>query len=192
MAVRIGYMGIPFSNSEEAAATFAQRQNWTAPILVPLVSAAGVIGALDRREIDWGVLAFSNITAGAVSETRKALAGRNDVETVDSVTVPIHHCIFSPKKGDPIVRLASHPQALAQIARHLKELYPAAVLTDCADTALAAEYLAGGKFPPGTAAVCRRNAGEHYGLYLVRENIEDRTDNMTSFGLVRLRSAGAR
>ncbi len=183
MTVRIGYMGIPFSNSEEAAAVFAARRGWTDYTLVPLVSAAGVVGALDDGTADWGVLALSNIAAGEVGETAEALEGRTDLIAEDRITVPIHHCLFVRTADRPIVRLVSHPQALT--AGYLARQYPQAVRENCADTALAAEYLAAGKYPAGTAAVCRRNAGEHYCLVLAAENIEDRRDNMTSFGLVR-------
>ena len=52
--------------------------------------------------------------------------------------------------------------------------------------AYAAEMLAVGKLPEGSAAVCRKDAGEHYGLFLANENVEDNPDNMTKFSLVKL------
>lgn len=187
MTVRIAYMGIPFSNSEEAAATFAHQHGWSDAILLPLISSAGVIGALDRGEADFGVVAVSNIAAGPVSETREALRGRPDVSTLDSVTVPIHHCVFLRREGCQVGTLASHPQALMQTAKHLLKLYPGTERLECADTALAAQYLADGTYPDTYGVVCRRNAGEHYGLWLAYENVEDRPDNMTSFDLLQLR-----
>jgi prephenate dehydratase len=59
-------------------------------------------------------------------------------------------------------------------------------MEECEDTAYAAEMLSEGMLEEGSAAVCRKDAGEHYGLYLDRENVEDREDNMTKFSLVRL------
>lgn len=187
MTVRIAYMGIPFSNSEEAAATFARQHGWTETELLPLISSAGVIGALDRNDADFGVVAVSNIAAGPVSETREALRGRQDIITLDTVTVPIHHCIFIRRESCQINTLVSHPQALMQTAKHLLKIYPDTERLECADTALAAQYLADGTYPDTYAVVCRRNAGEHYGLWLAYENVEDRPDNMTSFDLLQLR-----
>ena len=57
------------------------------------------------------------------------------------------------------------------------------------DTAIAAEYLAEGKLPEDTAVVCRRNAGQMFHLRMIHENIEDRSDNMTEFHLLRKGSA---
>ena len=83
-------------------------------------------------------------------------------------------------------RLVSHIQALQQSKDNLKRLYPDAVFEECEDTAYAAEMLAAGKLPEGSAAVCRRDAGEHYGLYLANENVEDNKENMTRFSIIKL------
>ena len=99
---------------------------------------------------------------------------------------PIHHCVFKRKKDDEVTSLVSHIQALMQSENNLKRLYPGAILVECEDTAYAAEMLSKGELPEGSAAVCRRDAGEHYGLYLDNENVEDNKDNMTKFSLVRL------
>ena len=75
---------------------------------------------------------------------------------------------------------------MAQSRKNLEKLYPGAEFVECEDTAYAAEMLAEGKLPAGSAAVCRRDAGEHYGLFLANENVEDNPDNMTRFSLVKL------
>jgi prephenate dehydratase len=183
MAVRIGYMGIPNSNSEEAAECFAQRHGWGNCILVPLVSSASVIRALDEGSIDRGVVAVANRYVGTVGETATALRNRRDIRVEDELWLPIHHCIYS-FDGGPIHSVASHPQALSQSAGSIARLLPGAMLVEVEDTALAAEYLAKGKLPHDCAVVCRRNAGEHYGLHLEHLNVEDRDDNMTSFDLL--------
>ena len=41
-----------------------------------------------------------------------------------------------------------------------------------------------GEYPEGTAVICRRNAGEMFGLTLMYENIEDNKQNMTQFHLL--------
>ena len=53
------------------------------------------------------------------------------------------------------------------------------------DTAIAARYLADGRLPEDTAVLCRKNAGEAFGLHLVAENLEDDPRNMTEFILIK-------
>lgn len=183
--IRVSYMGIPFSNSEEAAERFTEQMGWGPVELIPEVTSQGVVDSLTAGESDYGAVAFGNITAGPVRETELALAGRTDIETVAEITLPIHHCVFV-RRGDAEVRaLASHVQALMQTRANLRRLYPDAEWIETEDTAYAAELLAGGRLPEGTAVICRRNAGEHHGLELIHENIEDRSDNITAFILIR-------
>ena len=186
-AARIGYMGIPLSNSEHMAKRFSEKFGITDCELVPLMSAKNVVDALVRGDIEYGVLATMNRFAGTVIETRDALRDRYDIEKIDSEWIPIHHCVFLRNKGDRVTLLYSHVQALLQSEMNLKRLYPDAELRDCEDTAYAAEMLSKGLLPEGSAAVCRKEAGEFYDLYLDNENVEDRKENMTLFSFIRMR-----
>ena len=183
---KIGYMGIPFSNSNAMARIFSERAGLKDPEFVPLMSARDTMDALVDGSIDYGVFAMENRIAGKVIETDNALKWM-DYETLDEDWLPIHHCVFLRKEGDGVKRIVSHIQALLQSTRNLRRLYPDAVLVECEDTAYAAEMLAKGELPEGSAALCRRDAGEHYGLYLANENVEDNSENMTRFALIRMR-----
>ncbi|MDR0523992.1 MAG: chorismate mutase [Candidatus Methanoplasma sp.] len=182
--IRIGYMGIPFSNTEEAAKKLAGIMGWGSFELVPLMSAAGVAESLGSGGSDYGVVAVRNAVAGPVEETRAALS-RGSFETVAEASIPIHHCAFVKREGIAIRAVASHVQALMQTGRSLERLYPGAEMIEAEDTAYAAEMLSEGILPEDVAVVCRRDAGERYGLLLAHENIEDDRDNMTSFLLIR-------
>ena len=184
--VTIGYMGIPDSNSEQASIDFAEKMGWTDPMLIPLVDSSGVVCALKEGRCEYGVLAVTNITAGPVEETVKSLSGL-DYEVVSDIWVPIHHCVFIKDNDVEVRHVSSHIQALMQTRNHLESLYPDAELIEYEDTALAAEDLAKGKLSDDTAVICRKVAGERLGLILVHENIEDRSDNMTQFHMIRLR-----
>ena len=185
MTVPIAYMGIPGSNSEQAAKEFAEKMGWDDFELLPRVDSRGVVDALDKEGVEYGVVAVANINAGPVIETREALDGRDDIDFVLSFWVPIHHCVFVRDGCDDVRHVASHIQALLQTQNNLRSLFPDADRIEVEDTAIAARYLAEGKLPDGTAAVCRRNAGEMFGLKMIHENIEDRQDNMTEFHLIR-------
>lgn len=184
--VKVGYMGIPFSNSEEMAMVFSKKFDLKNVTLVPLMSAKNVIDTLVARDIDYGVLAVENKFAGIVLESEEAKKGVRNLMELDLMWSPIHHCVFKKNAEDPVTSLVSHVQALAQSRKNLERLYPGAEFVECEDTAYAAEMLAEGKLPAGSAAVCRKDAGEHYGLYLANENVEDNPDNMTRFSLVKL------
>ena len=185
-SIKVGYMGIPFSNSEEMAMVFSKKFDLKDVELVPLMSARNVLDELVARRIDYGVLAVENKFAGIVEESRVAKMGVRNLIGLDLMWSPIHHCVFKRDKDDKVTSLVSHVQALMQSSGNLKRLYPEASFVECEDTAYAAEMLAKGELPEGSAAVCRRDAGEHYGLYLDNENVEDNKDNMTKFSLVRL------
>ncbi len=186
MRIRISYMGIPFSNSEEAANKFAESMGWKDVEFIPVVTSKGVVDSITSGESDYGVVASSNITAGTVIETQIALQGRNDIIKIKNDTVPIHHCVFTKNDHVKIRIVSSHIQALLQTKKNLDILYPGTKRVEVEDTAYAAKMLAEGKFSDDTAVVCRKNAGEYYGLFLAHENIEDRHDNMTTFTLLKL------
>ena len=183
--VKVGYMGIPGSNSEQAAADFSRMMGWEDPQLIPLVDSRGVVDAMENGRCEYGVVAVENINAGPVIETREALAGKTDIEFVRSLWVPIHHCVFVLHGDDRIEHVSSHIQALLQTKGNLERLFPGADRIEMEDTSLAAQYLSEGRLPAHTAVVCRRNAGEMFGLRMIHENIEDRPDNMTEFHLLR-------
>ncbi len=184
--IRIGYMGIPFSNTEEMALIFSKKFDLKDAELVPLMSANNVMDELVAGRVDYGVLAVENKFAGIVEESRIAKAGVRNLKELDLMWSPIHHCVFKRNKDDEVRSLISHIQALMQSQNNLRRLYPGAEFVECEDTAYAAEMLSKGELPEGSAAVCRRDAGEHYGLYLDNENVEDNKENMTRFSLVKL------
>ena len=52
-------------------------------------------------------------------------------------------------------------------------------------TQLKRRMLADGSLPETTGVLCRRNAGEMFGLHLLEENLEDDSRNMTEFVLIK-------
>lgn len=178
-------MGIPFSNSWEMARIFSGRIKEPDAELIPAVTSEGVVKELLKGSSDLGVLAVRNSSAGPVIETEEALEGL-DYRIVSEGDLHIHHCVFTKKPDSEITSVSSHIQALEQCRMSLSELYPGAEQKECSDTAYAAEMLAEGLLPETCAVLCKRSAGEHYGLHLAHENIEDADDNTTHFWLISL------
>ena len=182
--MRIAYQGIPGSNSEAASAVFAANQGFISPEYIPAIHSQGVTELLNCGAADYGVMATQNLVAGQVEETRKALAGIS-YRILDAQWIPVHHCLFAKNDRVKFDCIASHIQALGQCRENLARRYPGMELREVEDTAIAARYLADGRLPETTAVLCRKNAGEAFGLHLVAENLEDDPRNMTEFILIK-------
>ena len=157
---------------------------------VPLVHSQGVVSALKAGAVDCGVMATLNHVAGVVLETETALRGLS-YRMLALDCIPIHHCLFVKDPSVTEIRaVASHIQALKQCQETLARDYPEAVWMEEEDTAIAARHLAEGALPSDTGVLCRRDAGESFGLHLLRENLEDDAENATEFELIRLTERG--
>ncbi len=182
--MRIAYQGIPGSNSEAASIIFAANQGFISPEYIPAIHSMGVIELLNCGAADYGVMATHNLVAGQVEETRDALAGIS-YRILDAQWIPVHHCLFTKRPDVKIQCIASHIQALGQCRENLARRFPGVELREVEDTAIAARYLADGRLGENTAVLCRKNAGEAFGLHLVAENLEDDSRNMTEFILIK-------
>lgn len=182
--IRIGYMGIPLSNSEKAAELMIQRMDDDVE-LVPLIDSESVTKALLSGDIDYGVVAVRNMVAGPVVETEEALRNSPSIVSVTEISLPIHHCIFVKHEGAEIDSIASHIQALGQTYNNVEHMFPWIRRVGVADTALAAEMLSDGRLPETTAVLCTMAAGMHYKLHLLEENVEDDPENWTDFALLK-------
>lgn len=182
--IKIGYQGDAGSNSEAASAGFAVTQGMKNVEYVPLVNSKNVVDAVMAGKVDYGVMASRNHIAGYVRETEEALTGVS-YHLAAALCLPIHHCLFvkDPTITHPAV-IASHPQALAQCKDTLAQEYAYAEQLEIADTAIGARYLADGTLPSNVGVLCRRNAGEAFGLHLLQENLEDDPTNATDFIII--------
>lgn len=186
--VKIGYQGIEGSNAEEASKLMAKQLNLSNVEYVPLVTAKQTIYALKSGSVDYAVVATKNTIGGVVKETFDAI-NNECLQLVSTQLLDIHHCVFKKAETplDEIKEIASHIQALIQTKEHVKELFPQCTTKEIEDTAIGAKYLKEGKLPSTTAIICRKNAGEQFGLELVYENIEDQKNNRTEFQLFKQR-----
>ena len=182
--MKIAYQGIPGSNSEAVSVIFAQNQGFVAPEYIPAVHSQGVIDMLRSGQADYGVMATRNLMAGTVGESDNALSTLSH-RVIDAQWLSVHHCLFTKSADSRFDTIASHIQALGQCRNRLRTRYGSCRLLEVEDTALAARMLADGSLPETTAVLCRRNAGEMFGLHLVEENMEDDSRNMTEFVLIK-------
>ena len=183
--MKIGFQGDIGSHSEAATQAFVQNFNFSNVEQIPLIDSKNVVEALEKGQIDYGVMAIENSVVGKVKETKNAL--KKNIKMLAQIKLPIHHCLFTKSKNAQIDFVASHIQALKQTILTRRKLLPEAKEVVCVDTAMAAKMLYDGDYPQNYAVICRQNAGEYYGLYLYAKNIEDDPSNETTFGLFVLR-----
>ncbi len=171
---RIAYQGVPGAFSEEAAAGFAPEAE---AVGYPTFEEA--FEAAATGDCDYACLPVENSIAGSINQTYDLLTD-SVLNVVGERIVRVHHNLLV-KPGVSLAevrRVYSHPQALAQCQRFIRQ-HGLEAVTDF-DTAGAAKLLAenGGD---GRAAIASRRAAERYGLEVAAERIEDLPFNYTRF-----------
>lgn len=157
---------------------------------VPCATVYETVMAVHAGAVERAVVPIENSLEGGVAATLDALAGEaQDVRIAAEVVQAIGHCLIARAGVElaEVRRVVSHPQALAQCARFLRERLPRAESAASASTAEAVRQAAASAEP--VAAVGARLSAELYGCRVLAEGIEDRADNLTRF--VWLAPAGA-
>jgi prephenate dehydratase len=180
--IKIGVMGAEGSFSDQAGALYITREALEGATIVPLVTAEGVLGALQSGAIDKAIFPVMNNNGGIVIEAMHAMSKYTFViETM--FEMDIHHMLLG-KDGvtkNDITAITSHDQALKQCRGYLDTNWPEADIMPYKDTAQAAADLASGVLPKTTAVIASRRAGELYGLTVLEASIQDEVHNRTTF-----------
>src|SRR4051812_33730468 len=138
--------------------------------------------AVQAGAVDRAVVPIENSLEGSVTATLDALAGEADqVRIVAEVVLPISHALVA-RPGvavEDVTRVVSHPQALAQCRRFLRERLPNAGAETTGSTAEAVRAVAASS--EALAAIGTRLAAELYGCEVLAEAVEDGADNLTRF-----------
>jgi len=178
---RVAYLGPPGTNTDEAL-----RASADGPIeQIASATVRDAIMAVQDGTADRAVVPIENSLEGGVAATLDALAGEaSDVRIVRETVHPIHHHLIAarPVALDEIGGILSHPHALGQCSRFLRERLSRADVTAASSTAEAVRLVArrrGDRTP--WAAIGSRLSAELYGATIVAERIEDRSDNVTRF-----------
>lgn len=182
----IGVMGARGSFSEEAGRTYALKAGITDYEIDYLITAEKVLSALETGAITLAIFPIENSNGGIVLEAVHAMAKHNFV-IKKIFEIDVHHNLLVQKgvKSDEIKRITSHDQALKQCRMYLKRAWPKAKLEVYMDTAKAAEDLANGTLPKGTAVIASHTAAKVYKLDILEESIQDLKWNYTSFIVAR-------
>ncbi len=135
--------------------------------------------AVEKGECDCAVLPIENSRAGEVGQVIDLIfSGSLYVNGLYSLDIR-HNLIGTPEATEKdIVKVISHQQALDQCASYIRNQgYKS---ESCENTARAAKLVADTS-DKTLAAIASRETAELYGLKVIRENINEASDNTTRF-----------
>ena len=171
------YLGPELSYTHQAAkAAFGQDNRF-----LPEPTVVDIFAAVAEGRAAIGVAPVENSTEGAVNITLDELVA-SELTIKGEITLNISHCLLS--SWDEIRRVrqvTSHPQALAQCRKWLRDNVPQAEIKPAASTSAAARAAAG---DPSLAVVGSAALGAAYGLKILAKGIEDVKPNWTRFLVV--------
>jgi prephenate dehydratase len=170
----ISFQGVAGAYSEEAV-----RQQFADAEVVPCRTFEGIFAAVEQGEADYGMLPIENSLAGSVIQAYELLMEHDLRVRAEAILRVRHNLMAAPgTQIEDLVRVKSHPQALAQCERYLARRGLEAV--PHFDTAGSARDLAASP-EPGCGVIASALAAELYGLEILESGIEDLRFNYTRF-----------
>ena len=177
--VRVAFQGAPGAFSEDAAMKLLS----TGIKLVPRPTFESLFAAIEDRSADYILAPIENSLAGFVHASFDLLLDSN-LNIIGEVIIPISHCLIGCPGAsfEKIATVESHPVALDQCRRFLA--------TNPQIRRIAAEDTAGSvarvisRGDSTCAAIAGRRAAEKYGGLILREHLEDSSENYTRFLLL--------
>jgi prephenate dehydratase len=170
----VAYQGQPGAFGHEASLKFVPGH-----AAVPKPSFGGVIAAVSEGETDYGVLPMENSCAGPVIEVQQLLS-KTDLSILSTHQFPVRMHLLAREgtRLEEIVRVVSHPVALAQCAATLRAL---GLATEPASNTAAAAKMISESNDPTVAVLASEAAAAIYGLTILRRDVHDQPDNATTF-----------
>lgn len=171
---RIACQGIAGANNHDASLKLF-------PSCEPIFckSFKDVFLAIENGNADYGVLPVENTSGGSVSDVYDLIL-KHRFYIIDSLDMQINYYLSAIKQAnfEDIEEVWSHPQALAQCSNKISENNFKTLPSS--NTAIAARDVANSK-RIDIAAICNASAAKEYGLKVLQENFENRSDNTTRF-----------
>ena len=185
-----GVQGGKGSFNEQAVLEYIEKIKIQKYKIKYLFTSEKVLANLNLGNIDYGLIAIANSTGGIVEESIQSLAKYRSQVTADFQILIQHYLI--KKQGVELSKvdtIIAHPQVFAQCKNTLEKYYSKYKLFsgegDLLDTAKAAEYLSLGRLTDNFAVLGSKKIAEIYNLEIVAENLQDKTDNLTRFLLLK-------
>ncbi len=179
---RIGFLGPQGTFTEEALlSNFDIKEKE----LVSCPTEQEVISAVEKGEVNLGIVPIENSIEGVVNATLDTLTFEANLLIEQEIIAPVHHNLIAHKgtKLKDIKMIISHPQATAQCRKYLAKKLPNVVVEAANSTAESVKKVAE-RGNHKAAAIGTKLAAELYGLEVIDTNIEDFKGNQTRFVIV--------
>ena len=132
----VGYLGPSGSFTHNAALkAFPEAE------LVSLGTITEVIKSYEEGRVDYAVIPVENSIEGSVHESLDYLFHQADIRAVAEIVQPIKQQLMAIKHHEKIEKIFSHPQAIAQGKKYIKQHFPHAKIETTASTAFAMAIL---------------------------------------------------
>jgi Prephenate dehydratase len=146
------------------------------------------------EKADFAVIPVENSIEGAVGISMDLLLEK-DMTVAAEVVLPISHCLLLPVKTaqnpsfslEDITCVYSHSQGLYQCRSFIRDQLKNACCAETESTSKAALFVSNeaNKTDNICAAIASAEAGEKYGLAVVKTNIQDNAANFTRFFILK-------
>src|SRR6186997_3315896 len=175
--MRLAYQGEPGAYSEAAARVFSPHTE-----TLPCKTFDEVFDAVVEKRATHGVVPMENSVGGTIHRNYDLLVD-HEIPITGEVELDVVHCLqaLPGTKLQDVKLVYSHPQALAQCERYLKDL--GATVEAVYDTAGGAKLVSEQKLA-NAAALASRRAAEVFGLEVLQEAVQDYEFNITRFAII--------
>ena len=176
--MRLAYQGEPGAYSEAAALHYGGSNAET----LPCKSFDEVFEAVVKKRATHGVVPMENSIGGTIHRNYDLLL-EHELTITGEVELDVIHCLqaLPGTMLEDVKVVYSHPQALAQCERYLKDL--GATVEAVYDTAGGAKLIAEQRLT-NAAALASRRAAEVFGLNVLQEAVQDFEYNITRFAII--------
>lgn len=173
--ITVAFQGEMGAYSEEASYQFFG----SGARLLPCESLEDVFQAVEKEEVQYGLVPVENSLEGSIPRTYDLLLDSN-LKVCGETQLRIVHCLISlpEAKLDSIREVYSHPQALGQSKAFLRQM--GWKLTPTYDTAGSVKMIKESGMK-NKAAIASARAGQIYGMTVLVRGIEDNANNYTRF-----------
>ncbi len=152
---------------------------------IPSKTFYNVFEKVMKDRADYAVIPIENSIEGSINETYDLLIKYN-VHIIGEIFQSVSHCFIINKNSDlrKIKNIYSHPQALAQCRKFWINKYEAHPTYDTAGAVKMIKDL--NYYDSG--AIASKRASELYNMKVIKEGIQDTTNNFTRFLVISKKS----
>ncbi|MCA6069988.1 MAG: prephenate dehydratase [Endomicrobium sp.] len=173
---KVAFLG-PWATFTHQAAI---RNFGTSSCFIPATTPQEVLLEIESGRVDFGVVPVENSNEGSVNVTLDMLV-ETELKICAEISLKIEQCFLVKDPKAKVLRVYSHPHALAQCRDWITKNYPDVEMVSVSSTAEAAKKVAKEDF---AAAIASEVAAKIYDLYILQKGIQDSRENFTRFFVI--------